>query len=105
MPTIESKIDALTNAFQSIQNFREHIIIYDDGCLVNYSGELKYWFEKAVTAETVRPELTISLASQHSISYMYERKNSWIFSIELSTLPYPEWNGLLRTYSKKLEWN
>lgn len=97
MPTIESKIDALTNAFQSIQNFREHIIIYDDGCLVNYSGELKYWFEKAVTAETVRPELTISLASQHSISYMYERKNSWIFSIELSTLPYPEWNGLLRT--------
>ena len=102
MPTIESKIDALTNAFQSIQNFREHIIIYDDGCLVNYSGELKYWFEKAVTAETVRPELTISLASQHSISYMYERKNSWIFSIELSTLPYPEWNGLLRTYSKKI---
>ena len=33
---------------------------------------------------------------------MYERKNSWIFSIELSTLPYPEWNGLLRTYSKKI---
>ena len=63
---------------------------------------MKYWFEQAVTAETVRPELTISLASQHSISYMYERKNSWIFSIELSTLPYPEWNGLLRTYSKKI---
>ena len=102
MPTMESKIDALTNAFQSIQNFKEHIIIYDDGCLVNYSGELKYWFEQAITAETIRPELTISLASRHGISYMYERRNSWIFSIELSTLPYPEWNGLLRTYSKKI---
>lgn len=102
MPTMESKIDALTNAFQSIQNFKEHIIIYDDGCLINYSGELKYWFEQAITAETIRPELTISLASRHGISYMYERRNPWIFSIELSTLPYPEWNGLLRTYSKKI---
>ena len=102
LATMDLKISALTSAFQDIQNFKEHVIIYDDGCLIGYGGELKYWFEQALSADTVRPEVTVSLASRHSISYMYERNNPWVFSIELSTLPYPEWNGLLRTYSKKI---
>lgn len=102
LTTMDSKVDALIGALQNIQAFNEHIIIYDDGCLVGYGGELKYWFEKALKSEAVRPEITVSLASRHSLSYMYVRKNPWVFSIELSTLSYPEWNGLLRTYSKKI---
>lgn len=102
LPNMEMKVDALISAFQDIQNFKEHLIIYDDECLVTFNGELRGWFEEAISAAEIRPEITISIASRRTLGYVYEQNNPDFFSIELSTLPYPEWNGLLRTYSKKI---
>lgn len=100
--SMSEKIEALTSAFQDIQAFKEHVIIYDNSCLIGYRGEFRYWFQQAITAKGIRPEVTLSIASRHDIAHIYGRKNPWIFSISLTTLPYPEWNGLLRTYSKSI---
>ncbi len=102
LKTMQEKIAALTTAFQDVQKYKEHIIIHDGGCIVGVNGELRYWFEHAVASDLLRPEIFVSIASRNSIKHMYERKHNWLFSIDLTVLPRPQWNGLLRVYSKSI---
>ncbi len=98
--SINEKIECLVEALSAIQFHKEHVIIYDDLCLIDTTGEVKYWFNKAL--EAVRGEITLSIASTATLNFTFLKKNQHFISIELSTLPYPEWNGLLRTYSQSI---
>lgn len=99
LASVNAKIDALASCFNEIQEYREHVIIYDNGSLVRNS-EIKYWFMKAL--DQIRPEITVSIAASHNISYMFKRKNKEVFHTTLSSMSFPEWNGLLRVYSKAI---
>ena len=100
LSNIEQKIDILVDALTCIQDYKEQVIIYDNGCLINRTGNLVYWFERALNR--IRPEATIIIAASYNIN-MYElRKYSNIFSRPLSTLPYHEWMGLMRVYGQML---
>lgn len=98
LPDMNSKIDVLTSTLKSIQDYREQVVIYDDGCLINRQGELIYWFEKAIAS--IRNEATIIIASRYMVNMYCLRKNPSIFAQSVSALSYLEWLGLMRVYAQ-----
>lgn len=96
---INEKIDALVEQLKNIQSYKEQIVIYDNHCLVSRSGEIVYWFDRAI--KKIRPEITVIIASHTNVTFLTQ-KNSPIFFQALSTLPKQEWMGLMRVYGKKL---
>ena len=96
--TMDSKIEALNLILQNIQHYNEYVIIYDDGCIVDYNGELVYWFQKAI--EKIRREVTVSIASSYRMRDVYLKRHPYIFAQDLSTLSFPEWMGLMRVYAQ-----
>lgn len=100
LSSMDEKIKVLTEILQEIQKQKEHVIIYDDLSLVDFSGEVKYWFTKALLS--IRSEVTVSIASKVKLNFTYTRTHNEYISIELSSLTYPEWNGLLRVYSQNI---
>ena len=96
--SMEQKINMLSDCFKKIQQYHEHVIIYDNGCIIGYDGELVYWFDKAL--QLIRKEVTVSIASKNRLHPAYIRKHPYIFSQELSVLPYDERMGLMRKYAQ-----
>lgn len=95
---MDSKIDTLTSILKIIQDYKEQVVIYDEGCLINRQGELIYWFEKAIAG--IRNEATIIIASKYMINVYCLRKNPSVFAQSLSALSYLEWAGLMRVYAQ-----
>lgn len=100
LTSMPQKVDALASALRDVQNYQEHVIIYDNECLINQNNELRYWFMQAL--DQIRNEITVSIASTHHIHSSFTRKHNEIFHLSLLPLPYPEWNGLLRIYSNSI---
>lgn len=100
LPNMDAKIDALVTSLETVQNYKEQVSIYDDGVLILRSGDIVYWFEKAI--RRIRKEITLLIASRFRLNFSTLRSNSHIFFQELSTLPYNEWSGLMRVYGKTL---
>ena len=100
LSSIDQKIDALVSVLNTIQDYKEQVIIYDNGCLVNNTGSIVYWLVNALSQ--IRPEATLIIASQNDVNPYDLRKSLNIFSKPLSTLPYHEWMGLMRVYAQSL---
>lgn len=95
---MEEKIEVLVSVLGLIQNFREQVLIYDNGCLINGQGDLAYWFEKALAG--IRNEVTVLVASRYNVGMYCQKRNPSVFFQTISTLPYPEWMGLMRVYAQ-----
>lgn len=100
LPDMDAKIDVLVRTLETVQNYKEQVTIYDDGVLISRSGDIVYWFEKAIRC--IRKEVTLLIASRFKLNCNVLRKNSHVFFQELSALPYNEWSGLMRVYGKML---
>lgn len=98
LPDMDSKIDVLTSILKSIQGYKEQVVIYDEGCLINRQGELAYWFEKAIAG--IRNEVTVIIASRYMVNMYCLKENLSIFAQPLSALSYLEWMGLMRVYAQ-----
>lgn len=97
LPSMESKIDILSNLLAAIQDNKEVLFIYDENCIVDRYREIAYWFDKALSR--IRPEITVLIAARTSVSYTIVRRNPAYFAIDISTLPKNEWSGLMRVYA------
>ena len=82
LTSMDEKIEALIDALKKIQQYNDHVIIYDNGCIVGYNGELIYWFEKAI--EAIRREVTVSIAAKFRLHPQYVRKHPCVFAQEYS---------------------
>lgn len=98
LPDMDGKIDALTSIFKCIQDYKEQVVIYDNGCLINQQGEIINWFEKAI--KSIRNEVTILIASRYMVNIYCLKENSSIFAQSLSALSCLEWMGLMRVYAQ-----
>ena len=98
LPSMDEKIEALVSILKLIQNFKEQVMIYDNGCLVNRQGDLPYWFERALAA--IRNEATIIIASKYNVNIYTQKRIPYLFSQPISALPYSEWMGLMRVYAQ-----
>lgn len=98
IPDMNRKIDALTTVLRCIQDYKEQVVIYDGGSLINRQGEMVYWLKKAI--EPIRNEVTVLIASRYTVNLYFLRKNPSIFAQALSALPFLEWMGLMRIYAQ-----
>lgn len=94
---LETKIDLLSELLLEVQKYNEHIIIYDNMCLIDIDQNVKFWFEKAL--KKIKNEIVISIATNVVLDYMRYRKNDDFFFLELLELQKSECAGLLRAYS------
>lgn len=97
LASMEQQIDVLVESLKKIQQYNDHVIIYDNGCIVGYDGDFVYWFEKALNA--LRREVTISIAARNRVHPAYIRKHPNIYAQELFVLPLSERMGLMRQYA------
>ena len=97
---LEFQIQILSLLLQEVQNLKEHVIIYDEFSLVDFSGEVKCWFTSAL--REVRPEVTVSILAKTNLRYSYIETHKEYIHIPLTELPYSEWSGLLRVYSQHI---
>lgn len=101
LSTMKNKIDILCDILKTIQDYKEQIIIYDEGILIQETGDIIFWFEQAL--QKIRKEVTILIASKYRVNFYSLKNNTNIFFQELSTLPPDEWNGLMRVYANFLD--
>jgi hypothetical protein len=95
--SMNDKIDILIDLLQQAQKYLEHIIVEDNGCILDESGSLKYWFER--TIEKIDNQITISIISHISID-TFKRKSEFIFGISLEELSNADSIAMLRKLSK-----
>ncbi|SHK99195.1 TIR domain-containing protein [Anaerocolumna jejuensis DSM 15929] len=95
---IEDKIDILSELLIKAQEYKEHIIIEDNMCLVNLDGNVKFWFEKSL--QKIKPQLSVYIISTIRLDEFRIKKRTDIYYIPLSELSKTDTAGLLRTYSK-----
>lgn len=98
--TMEEKIDILTTLINSIQKYREIVIIEDDECIVNSSGEITYWFYKALKKS--EKGFSISIVSNINVEKFKQKKYPEIFFENLLELEPSDIIGVIRTYSQKI---
>ncbi|QYR21104.1 toll/interleukin-1 receptor domain-containing protein [Paenibacillus sp. sptzw28] len=95
---LEDKIKILVDLLMTVQQYLEHIIVEDHFCLIDETGSLKYWFEKAL--EQINNQITISVISNISLDAFHYRRHPYIFQYSLEELGTSDSIGFLRTYSK-----
>lgn len=100
LPNMDAKIDALVDTLKSIQDCQELVLVYDNGALITRTGEVVFWFKKALSA--IRSEVTLAIAARYKISNYELKYNPTVFFQELMALPYAEWTGLMRVYGRSL---
>ncbi|ADL52016.1 toll/interleukin-1 receptor domain-containing protein [Clostridium cellulovorans] len=96
--SLNSKVELLSELLLEVQRYNEHIVIYDDKCLINLDRSVKLWFEEAL--KKIKNEIVISIASNIKLDSMKYRTNDDFFFIDLSGLEKSECAGLLRTYAE-----
>lgn len=95
---LDDKIEVLVDLFNKAQKYLEHIIIEDNACLLDESGVLKFWMEKAL--QKINNQITLSIVSHISLDSFKYRKNEFIFNISLEELSPSDGIALLRKHSK-----
>lgn len=74
---INEKIDALVEQLKNIQSYKEQIVIYDNHCLISRSGEIVYWFDRAI--KKIRPEITVIIASHTNVTFSTQKTVRYFF--------------------------
>lgn len=98
--TMEEKINILTDLINIIQKYREIVIIEDDECIINASGDISYWFYNALNKS--EKGFSIAIVSNINIEKFQQKKYPEIFFENLLELEASDIIGVIRTYSKKV---
>lgn len=98
--TMEEKIDILTELINLIQKYREVVIIEDDECIINLSGQISYWFYNAIKKSD--KGLSIAIVSNINVEKFQRKNYPEVFFENLLELESSDIIGVIRTYSKKV---
>ncbi len=102
----EDKINICYKLIDDIQRNNEVLLIHDDGCLIDYKGDIREWFEDLASKMQRNNKLQWIIASTKRIPPHIARKKEYIFTLNVPELSLAERKGLfkrvLQVYSADL---
>lgn len=95
---IEEKIGIAINIINDIQDINEKILIKDNGCIINYRGQLSSWFDKILENIKNTSKVTFCIISKYKFYMVDSWRKDNIYSVHVSELEKKERDGLLKRY-------
>ena len=93
---MNSKINILISQFKQIQDFKEFVIIKDDGGLIQ-NQDLAWWINKVI--EKIRTELTFGIVSKQHVNSFRFTNHEKIFCTDITELDNANKLRLLQSYT------
>lgn len=94
--SFETKIGICYKLINDIQSNREVLLVHDDGCLIDYKGDIKWWFDELAKMMQENNKLQWIVASTKRIKPNIARINKYIFSVNVPELSVAERKGLFK---------
>lgn len=103
--TMEEKIDCAINLSKDLTKLSEIVLIKDDGCIVDYRGNISGWFKSIIDSECLFEKLVFIIITKYKTNFESVRNVYSAFYLNVPELNLSERRGLLRRLSeiKKLE--
>lgn len=94
--SLDDKIQCASHLAKSISNLSEIVLIKDDGCIVDYRGNLSDWFKQVVASEELLDRIVFVIITRHKTNYETVRNVPSASYINVPELSQSERKGLLR---------
>ena len=94
--SIAEKINLASTLSKSIVQLSEIILIKDDGCIVDYRGNLAEWFTEVIASEELADRIIFVVVTKYKTNYESVRNVPSAYYMNVPELSQQERNGLLR---------
>ena len=103
--TMEEKIDCAVSLSKDLAALSEIVLIKDDGCLVDYRGNISEWFKSIITSADLLEQMLFVIITKYKINFESVRNICSAFFLNVPELNLLERKGLLRRLAqmKQLE--
>lgn len=92
----EQKLTLCSNLIDDINNSGEILLIHDDGCLIDYKGDIRGWFNDIANKMQESNKLQWIVASTRRVFPPVARSKDYIFCVNVPELSITERKGLFR---------
>lgn len=94
--SFEQKLECAVNLSKKLSDLSEIVLIKDDGCLVDYRGNVADWFKKIVSTKTLCEKMIFVIITKYKTNYESVRSIPSSTYINVPELSQQERRGLLR---------
>ena len=94
--TMNEKIQYAIDLAKDLSKFSEIVLIKDDGCLVNYRGNISDWFKEIIQSAGLCKRLLFVIITKYKTNFESIRNIESIFFLNVPELNQSERKGLLR---------
>lgn len=94
--TLTEKVKCAASLAKAICNLSEIVLIKDDGCLIDYRGNLSDWFQEVISSETLFERIVFVVITKYKTNYESVRNVPSAAYINVPELSQQERKGLLR---------
>lgn len=103
--TMEEKIHCAISLSKDLAKLSEIVLIKDDGCLVDYRGNISDWFKSIIASEGLFEGMVFVIITKYKTNFEYVRNAHSVFFLNVPELNLSERRGLLRRLAeiKQLE--
>lgn len=105
--TLAEKNACAVSLSQSISKLSEIILIKDDGCIIDYRGNMAEWFKEIISNSALQDKLVFAIVTRYKTNYETIRNIPSATYMNVPELTQQERRGLLRRLAdvEKLELN
>ena len=99
--TMDQKINYAIELSKDLAKLSEIVLIKDDGCLVDYRGNISEWFKSIITSEDLSERILFVIITRHKVNFESVRNIDSAFYLNVPELNLHERKGLLRRLAEK----
>ena len=100
--TVSEKLIMLVEIVSELQQLDEIIFVIDNGCIIDFTGQISKWFIDLISDSTLQEKITFCLVSRFRLGKFQAdtsfRTKQKFFSLEVPELSKKERDGLLKRY-------
>ena len=98
--TLDEKIKCASSLSMAISKLSEIVLIKDDGCIIDYRGNLSEWFKRVIASEGLLDRIVFVVVTKYKTNYESIRNVPSASYINVPELNQQERKGLLRRLSE-----
>lgn len=98
--TLEEKIECGIALSKELLDLSEITLIKDDGCIIDYRGELSEWFKAIISSDVLHDRMVFVIITKYKVNFETVRDVPSAFFLNVPELSQTERKGLLRRLSE-----
>ena len=97
--SMSEKIDIAIRLSEQLLVLSEHAFVYDEGCLIDYRGDLSAWFAQIIKHPSISGSVLYVIITRYKVNFESIRNIQSAFTLQVPELNTDERKGLLRRLS------